>query len=110
MLLSELFEQVLERPAMYVGQESVVRISAFVEGYWYAKWACGEDVRDDLYRGFTAWTAKRFRIESAHSWEDIILFMALGESRAYEMTVELWGEYKAQYQARARKRKSARKR
>ena len=51
MLLSELFEQVLERPALYVGHGSAVRIGAFMEGYWYAKWAAGEDVRDDLYRG-----------------------------------------------------------
>lgn len=110
MLLSELFEQVLERPAAYVGHESVARISAFVEGYWYARWAAGEDVRDELYRGFGGWAARRFRITSAHNWESIISFMAVSEARAYEMTVELWGEYKAQHQAKARKRKGGRKR
>jgi hypothetical protein len=109
MLLTKVFEQVLERPAMYVGNTSIVRINAFMNGFSYAKLLAGEDVKDDLYRGFTEWVAKRFRIKSTHGWESIISFMAQSEATAYEMTKELWSEYKTQYQERAQSLKNARK-
>lgn len=100
MTLSELFDQILERPALYVGNISIIRINAFIQGYWYAKLLAKEEVKDDLYGGFTAWVAKRFQIDSMHDWESIIRFMALSELRAFEMTKELWAEYKAQFRAR----------
>lgn len=63
---AELFEKVLARPAMYVGSCSIVRIGAFMGGYWYAKLEAGEDSEDDLYKGFNQWVARRFKITSAH--------------------------------------------
>lgn len=91
---SELFDVILERPAMYVGKTSVPLIFAFLNGYNFAKWENKEDVKDNLYEGFNGWVAKRFNIKTAHNWSDIVTFMGQSEMGAFELTKELWFEYK----------------
>lgn len=92
---SELFDVILERPTLYVGHESIIKIKAFIDGYEYAKYTEGNDSRDPLYANFNDWIAKRFNITSMHNWASIISFMALSEIGAFELTKELWGEYKS---------------
>ncbi len=91
---SELFDVILERPAMYVGKTSIPLISAFLDGYHFARWENKEDVKDELYDGFNEWVAKRFNIKTAHNWSSIITFMGQSEIASYELTKELWAEYR----------------
>lgn len=90
---SELFDKVLERPVLYVGKSSIPLIKAFIAGYEGGTDNC---YRDDLYVNFTQWVANRFNIETSHDWSSIISFVAMSEQSAYEMTKELWQEYKEQ--------------
>jgi hypothetical protein len=90
---SELFDKILERPVLYIGYSSIRLIKAFIAGY---EGGTDNEYRDALYINFNEWVAKRFKIETSHDWASIISFMALSESRAYEMTKELWEEYKVE--------------
>ncbi len=94
MKASELFEKILERPALYVGKTSIPLIFAFIEGYTLAKSETNKDVRDNLYAGFNEWVAKRFNIQTAHNWSNIVVFMGQSEIGAYELAKQLWIEYK----------------
>ena len=91
---SELLEKILERPALYVGKPSIPLIYTFIQGYTFAKSESKEVIKDNLYAGFNAWVAKRFKIQPAHNWSNIVVFMGQGENGAYELTKELWTEYK----------------
>jgi hypothetical protein len=51
--------------------------------------------QNDPYRGFSQWVADRFRISTTHNWPSIVEFMANSESAAFEMTKELWLEYRS---------------
>lgn len=97
MKASKLFDKILERPALYVGKTSIPLIFIFLEGYTYANSESKRDVRDDLYTGFNTWVAKRFNVQTAHNWSSIITFMGQSELGAYELTKELWTEYKEEY-------------
>lgn len=91
---SELFETILERPALYVGKPSIPLIHAFVDGYTFALSESNPNFKDSLYAGFNAWVAKRFNIRTAHNWASIVVFMGSSEIGAYELTKELWAKYK----------------
>jgi hypothetical protein len=102
MTLSELFDKILERPALYVGCTSISMIAAFLAGYEFAKFDGEENVKDELYTGFKEWVPKRFGIKTSHGWANIIAFMGVGEMAAYELAKELWTEYKEQQGTKTR--------
>jgi hypothetical protein len=97
---SELLDKILQRPALYVGHESIKLIRAFIDGYEYAT---NNTTKDVLYANFTEWVAKRFNIMSMHDWASIISFMAVSEKGAFEMTIELWNEYKSDVEKQHKK-------
>jgi hypothetical protein len=85
---SELFERLLENAGNYVSHESISLLYAFIDGYG------GGTMRDDLYSQFTFWIAAKFNIKSAHNWETIITFIGVSEQKAFELTKQLWAEFK----------------
>lgn len=98
MIYAKLFEEILAKPALYVGNRSVVKIKAFIDGYHHAKWSAGDESQDDLYFGFQQWVEGRFGLETSHDWASIILFMSGDDIEAFETTKKLWGEYTSQFQ------------
>ncbi len=93
---SELLEKILERPPLYIGHASVTRMKLFIDGYGFARSDYGGEMKDSLYDGFQKWVANRFGFGHSHSWASIISFMGSSEARAFELTKELWEEYKAE--------------
>jgi hypothetical protein len=93
---SAMLDKILERPAMFVGRPSVARIRSFLDGYGIGRHDVDSHVQDELYLGFGPWVASRFKIKTSHGWDDIIIFMGLSESGAFDLLKELWEEYKAQ--------------
>jgi len=95
MNVSDIFDEVLSRPEMYVGARSVTRLHAFIQGYWIAKYHYDGSAKNDFSRDFTKWIAERFDVKTSHNWASIILFMNGGdECLAFDMTKELWGLYR----------------
>ncbi len=100
MTSSELLEEILERPGLYIGYASVGRMKVFIDGYEFAAHLRNDPGRDSLYAGFQDWVANRFKITTAHNWASIIAFMGLSESGSFTLMKELWGEYKAELQSK----------
>jgi len=95
MPLSKKFEEVLEKPGLYVGSCSIVKIKAFMDGYKDAKFEEGNKDELDLYNGFGDWVRNRFRVTTSQGWSDIVQFMSPDEAYAFQLTKELWSEYKS---------------
>jgi hypothetical protein len=95
MKYAELFEKILEKPGMYVGNYRIERFRAYMDGYIHAKWEAGELVEDDLYHGFSQWVAAHSELGVDRDWVSIINFMSFSDEMAFERTKQLWGEYKA---------------
>ena len=92
-----MFEEVLNHPELFLGIRSVSRLNAFMNGYGVALDRAGVPVDDSLYCGFYGWIARHFRIKTSHGWSEIVLFMSSNdESKAIDLTVELWGKYKSE--------------
>ena len=99
MSLAELFEEVLGQPALFVGNRSVVRIKSFVDGYRYALWKTGDDDESGPYYGFQRFVEERYNVRTSHSWDRIVCFMAADDVGGFELTKEMWKEYRSQYLA-----------
>jgi len=92
----ELFEKILAKPGIHIGQKSVTRLKAYMDGYMTAMDEI--DPSDENFNmDLNDWVAKRFRIETSHNWADIILFMSGNdENAAFEMTKDLWEKFKSE--------------
>jgi hypothetical protein len=95
MTSSELLDEIVRNPGLYIGHPSVTRMKAFIDGYEFAALKSDKVVRDELYEGFQEWVATRFKITSAHNWSSIIAFMGMSESGSFKLLTELWAEYQA---------------
>jgi hypothetical protein len=93
-MYSELFEEILKKPALYVGDISIIRIKSFVDGYLHARWETGQKQEDDLYFGFQRFVERRLHLSTSHSWDRMICFMSSNDVEAFEMANDLWTEYK----------------
>lgn len=99
MSLTQVFEQVLEKPELYIVNKSVTRLVSFIEGYKMALYDLDQSTNSEIYLGFQDWVAQRFNTQTSHNWASIILFRSLNdESKALDMTKELWHEYKRERQ------------
>lgn len=96
MSLAELFNEVLAKPGMYVGRRSIARIKSFIDGYGYTLVNSGKYDQSDPYYGFQPFVQERLRITTSHGWDDIVSFMPADEVGAFELTRELWNEYRGQ--------------
>ena len=87
----ELIRTIEQRPAMYFGTRSLVRLKAFLDGWRFAK---GHDADDEQFlAGFQEWIQQRYRITSSHSWADIIGFFEENDVAAFEKAMFLINEY-----------------
>jgi hypothetical protein len=91
---SELLELILERPALYLGHSSVPLLFAFLHGYECARQVENPTLEDPVYYGFHDWIVERFGFGHSHDCASIISFMGVSEASAFELTKELWAEYK----------------
>jgi len=96
-MIAELFEDVLSRPGLYVGRESIIRIRTFMDGYIHATWKEDKLDRSDPYFGFQKFVEKRYEM-TQHSWENLISFMTMSEGEAFEKTKTLCAKYKAEHE------------
>ncbi len=81
----DLLDMMREKPAMYLGVKSLIRLQAYIDGYNYAMNNCGlkDNSNPAFLRGirFYDWIAERFGYyESTAGWCNIILADTLGWS------------------------------
>jgi hypothetical protein len=88
--LRELLIEIKRRPGMYIGHQSLTRLSSFIGGWLFGK----VEVPDaDILNGFQDWIAIKYHITSSHGWDDIILFFELDERSAFDRFWILFDEY-----------------
>jgi hypothetical protein len=92
----ELFEKILAQPGIHIGQKSVTRLKSYMDGYMMAMNEI--DPSDENFnKDLNNWVANRFRIQTAHNWASIILFMSSNdENAAFDMTKALWEKFKSE--------------
>lgn len=67
-----------------------------MRGYIHAKWQKGNEDTSDSYFGFQNWVANRYGVSKTLGWADVITLYSSSEDHAFDITVDLWKEYKNQ--------------
>jgi hypothetical protein len=94
-LIVDLLQEIRPRPGIYIGNNSVKELAAFLRGFSYAAQKFGIADNDRFLEDFQEWIAGRFKVEIPRGWEDIILFYSVDESEAMQRFWELLDEYLA---------------
>jgi hypothetical protein len=97
MNISTLFEDLLQKPELYLGATSLTRLWAYVRGYMMALDQLEFQYDDDEFSGFCKWVETKYNLRTTNSWAEIILFSSFGDEYiAVKTTRELWAEYKVE--------------
>jgi hypothetical protein len=94
MIYTKLFEDILERPTIYVGNFNIRHIEWFMLGYIHANEESLDRDLGDLYFGFQNWIADLYGVSRTLHWANIITLYSSGEQSAFDITVTSWNEYK----------------
>ncbi|WP_166923473.1 hypothetical protein [Flavobacterium poyangense] len=87
----EIVDKIKQRPAMYIGRNSIFCLKAFLDG-WYLR--SSNDVSDSgIMNEFQDRIVKKYDIKSAHSWCDILLFYSQDEGKALELFFNEFEEF-----------------
>lgn len=84
---------------MFVVNESVTELDAFLRGYIYARKTLVdiEEQERDVLRNFSRWLKKKNQYTELSnldvSWKSILIFYHVNEIAAFRKFFELWDEY-----------------
>ena len=90
MKLENILLEIELNPALYLGQISITRLSAFLDGY-----ILGTGCASFLFE-FQAWVSERYKIKSSHKWNEIILFFEQDERSAFSRFYDLLREFECE--------------
>ena len=94
--LYDLLQRIKERPGMYLGKRSIIRLSMLLTGYGMARAELGLPVteQEKEFDGFQDWIQERFKIRSSHGWDSIILFYSIDERDALDKFFDLFEKFR----------------
>lgn len=102
--IRDLLSKIKERPGVYLGDPSVIRLWMFVLGWFEGVGAAGAQVSDgDLLNDFSAYVQKKHGIETSHGWASIIEFMGGGGRDSFDLFYRDFEDYCSHRDSSSRK-------
>ena len=91
----EMLQRIKQRPGMFLGECSITRLRAFLDGYMGSRSDLGlPPTQQELeFNQFQEWVQTRFKISSSHGWDSIILFYSADERDALNNFFELFDQF-----------------
>ena len=91
----EMLQRIKQRPGMFLGQCSITRLRAFLDGYMGSRSDLGlPPTQQELeFNQFQEWVQTRFKISSSHGWDSIILFYSADERDSLNNFFELFEQF-----------------
>ena len=91
--LLELLGSIRARPGLFLGQESITALAAFIDGFLYALERDGGESGSFLSE-FQAWVSRKYRISTVHRWSEILRFYEVEEPKAFRRFFVLLEEFR----------------
>ena len=99
MEIFELLDKIRNRPGLYLGTNSIERLAAFLNGYYFCRksFEFPSSKQDQIWFAFQKWVQKKYSIRTSQSWSQIILFFSIDESEALENFFRHLEEFKNEH-------------
>lgn len=93
--LYQVLQEIKARPGMFLGNCSITRLRAFLDGYRSARADLGLPLteQEKTFDRFQSWIQTRFSITSTHGWDRIILFHSADEREALDHFFQLFEQF-----------------
>lgn len=93
---SKILENILSNPLATIGDESIVKLKHFFNGYCLG---AGIDPHfDTVMSGFQTWVSDKFGTDASLHWTDVIYYVGGDFDYAgFQRLKELWSEYKTDH-------------
>jgi hypothetical protein len=94
--LNDLLQTIRRRPALYLGQKSVLSLHAFLDGYYFARRELNLDLtpQEQIFQDFTSWLRQHFQVETGEPWSTILLTNTANEQDAFMLFFTLLDEFR----------------
>ena len=76
-VLHELLEKIRQRPQIYIGEKSLVKLRHFLNGAACALYSEDDADSGDFLKGFQEWVRMKYDITSIQHWSSIIGVLSL---------------------------------
>jgi hypothetical protein len=93
----ELLKKIEQKPGLYIGTASVTALRQFLVGYKFARQEMGimpTEEELDFYQEFQPWLQVHFSIQTANSWDTIILFKCADGKAAFASFFRLLEQFR----------------
>lgn len=81
--MKEILSEMKIRPRMFLGENKLEYLHAFINGYMYRKFQ-EEDIRPEFYPGFQEYIEKFYDVTAGQHWSKIIDFYSDTEEEALQ--------------------------
>lgn len=95
--LYDLIQRIKQRPGLYLGKRSIIRLNMLLLGYSQARMELGlpRTSQEIEFDKFQDWIQERFKITSSHGWDSIILFYSIDERDALDKFFDLFEKFRS---------------
>ena len=83
--LHELLEMIRQKPQIYIGEKSLIKLSHFLNGAGCALYLTYDDDSGDFLKGFQEWIQLKYGITSTQHWSTIIHFFSFTDAQAFDL-------------------------
>jgi hypothetical protein len=93
----DVLQPIRHRPALYIGQNSIFSLQAFLDGYYFARRDLNIALTDqeEEFQAFLQWIRQKFDVETGQLWASIVLSHSIDERDAVAQFFQLFDEFKA---------------
>jgi hypothetical protein len=93
--LYQVLQDIKIRPGLFLGNSSITRLRAFLDGYGSARADLGLPLteQEKAFNGFQAWIQTRFESTTTQGWDRIILSHTADEQDALDRFFELFEQF-----------------
>ena len=97
--LTNIVTQLRQRPGLYIGSPSVVRLRTFLDGYFCA--LIQANVIDSIpieLQEFREFVYRRYPMMDPPSWADLLVSIAGNDESGFQLFEQLWSEFESDHQ------------
>src|ERR671931_1786963 len=92
-VLADYLEHAKVRPSMFIGEQTVSALYAFIGGFREALLFSGH--RDLIYEGFNRWLQEQVLPPGEGNWRRVFLQRGMTEEKALAYFFALWEQYRS---------------
>ena len=84
-VLHELLEKIRQRPQIYIGEKSLIKLRHFLDGAACALYSEDDADSGGFLKGFQEWIQLKYGITSTQHWSTIIRFSSFTDAQAFDL-------------------------